>query len=52
MLTFLTIDGEMMATMLGYMSDLMTDLAPLWLLIVGVLLVGAFISLIIGSLRG
>jgi F0F1-type ATP synthase assembly protein I len=36
MLTFLTISGENITTMLGYTTDLLTDLNPLLLIVVGV----------------
>jgi hypothetical protein len=34
--TFFTITNEMMTTMIGYIGDVFTDLAPLLLLIIGV----------------
>lgn len=50
--TFLTIESADITTMIGYMSDLFSDLSPIILLIVGVGLGLMVISVILRTLRG
>jgi len=47
--TFFTISAEDMTAIIGYMSDLFTDLSPLILLIVGVAVAMLVIGFIIRS---
>jgi len=47
--TFVTISEADMATILGYMTDLFTDLSPIILLIVGVAVAMLVIGFIIRS---
>lgn len=49
--TFITITNEMMTDLLGYVGDLFTDVSPILLLVVAVLLCALFIGALISSFR-
>lgn len=49
--TFITITEGMMSSMLGYVSDLLTDLSPIFLLIIAVSLGLLVITTLVGAFR-
>jgi len=51
MLTILTLPSTFASDITGYMSDLITDLAPYITLVLGVILTAVVIKIIIGALH-
>jgi hypothetical protein len=51
-LSLIPITSEMMATTVGYVVEVITDLSPLWLLIVAVGIGLIIFEVIVGTIRG
>lgn len=50
--SLIPITSEMMATTVGYVVEVITDLSPLWLLIVAVGIGLIIFEVIVGTIRG
>lgn len=50
--TFITITNDMMASTTGYVKDLISDTAPVWILIVGIGAGLIIFEVIVHAIRG
>jgi F0F1-type ATP synthase assembly protein I len=50
--TFFTIDSGNVSTTIGYVSDLISDTSPMWILIIGVGLGLIVFEVIVNAIRG